>query len=274
MYRREVGFYTELASRAAVAHPECYYAAHDPETQDTVLLLEDVSTRGRALDQVVGCTLEEARPAIRALARFHAGFWDDPSLVDIDWLPRIGDEPYPSAVTAAYDAAWPRVQELFPDAMTPAVQAFGDRYSARIPALFDYLGQPPVVLSHADWRLDNLFFAPDGDVIALDWQLVDRSVGPRDLAYLVTQSLNVDDRAGYEQAFTWYLSDVRGHGIEIDDAWAWERYRYGTLLGFVYPVVAAGGLTIEDPRHLALTHALLTRSLRALEQLDAFDLPL
>jgi hypothetical protein len=39
-------------------------------------------------------------------------------------------------------------------------------------------------------------------------------------------------------------------------------------------MIAAGGLTIEDPRHLALTHALLTRSLRALEELDAFDLPL
>src|SRR5438105_14475669 len=119
------------------------------------------------------------------------------------------------------------------------MRSFGDRYSARIPALLDTLGQAPMVLSHADWRLDNLFFAPDGGVIALDWQLVDRSVGPRDLAYLVTQSLNIDDRAGYEQALTWYVSDLREQGVELDDEWAWERYRYGTLLGFVYPVVAA-----------------------------------
>jgi hypothetical protein len=154
------------------------------------------------------------------------------------------------------------------------VQAFGDQYPPRIPALFAKLSEPPLVLSHADWRLDNLFFTPGGDVIAVDWQLIDRSVGPRDLAYLVTQSLNVDDRNDYEHAFATYLADLAENGIEPDPEWAWEMYRYGTMLGFVYPVIAAGALTIEDPRHVALTHALLVRSLRAIDLLDAFDLPL
>ena len=65
MYGREVGFYTELASRTSIPHPACHYAAHDPVSQDTVLLLEDVAPRGRAFDQVAGCTVTEARPAIR-----------------------------------------------------------------------------------------------------------------------------------------------------------------------------------------------------------------
>lgn len=273
-YGREVAFYTELSQRTTIAHPECFYAAHDPETQDTVLLLEDVSPRGQAIDQIVGCTLEEARPAIRTLARLHACYWDDPALADIGWLLRICDDPYPGAVAFAYEGSWPAMQEVFADAITPAVKAFGDGFAARIPALFAKLSEPPVVLSHADWRLDNLFFTPDGDVIAVDWQLVDRSVGPRDLAYLVTQSLNIDDRAGYEQAFATYLADLAEHGIEPDRDWAWEMYRYGTMLGFVYPVIATGALTVEDPRHLALTRSLLDRSVRALELLDAFDLPL
>jgi antibiotic biosynthesis monooxygenase (ABM) superfamily enzyme len=45
-------------------------------------------------------------------------------------------------------------------------------------------------------------------------------------------------------------------------------------VGFVYPVIVAGGLTIEDPRHVALAHALLVGSLRAIDLLDAFNLPL
>jgi len=274
MYGREVGFYTGLSARTSIQHPQCHYAAHDPETQDTVLLLEDVSPRGHALDQVAGCSLREARPAIRTLAQLHACFWDDPTLADVGWLLRLSDDPYPGAVAFAYDTAWPRVQELFPDDITPAVKSLGDAYAARIPALFAKLTEPPLVLAHADWRLDNLFFTPDDEVIAVDWQLIDRSVGPRDLAYLVTQSLNIDDRAGYEQAFTTYLSDLAEHDIEPDADWAWEMYRYGTLLGFVYPVIAAGALTIEDPRHVELTRALLVRSVRALEHLDAFDLPL
>jgi hypothetical protein len=274
MYGREVGFYTELCHRTPIGHPACPYAAHDPETQDTVLLLEDVSPRGRAFDQVAGCTLDEARPAIRTLATLHAAFWDDPSLAEVRWLPRLCDDPYPGAVAVAYEGAWPRVQELYPDEITPAVRRFGDEFPPKIPALFARLAEPPAVLSHADWRLDNLFFTPDGDVIAVDWQLIDRSAGPRDLAYLVTQSLNIEDPSGYEGAFDTYLADLAERGVEAPRDRAWELYRYGAMLGFVYPVIAAGGLTIEDPRHLELCRALLTRSVQAIDALDAFTLPL
>lgn len=48
--------------------------------------------------------------------------------------------------------------------------------------------------------------------------------------------------------------------------------RHGTMLGFVCPIIAAGALTVEDPRHVELCRALLTRSLRAIEVLDLFDL--
>jgi hypothetical protein len=51
-------------------------------------------------------------------------------------------------------------------------------------------------------------------------------------------------------------------------------YRYGASFGFVYPVVAAGALSVEDPRHIELTRAMLVRSIGAIEALDAFDLPL
>ena len=36
-------------------------------------------------------------------------------------------------------------------------------------------------------------------------------------------------------------------------------------------VIAGGGLTIEDPRHVALVHALLERSVRAYPWIDGHD---
>jgi hypothetical protein len=273
MYGREVGFYTELSARTSIAHPTCYFAEHDPVTQDAVLLLEDVSTRGRGGDQVNGCSLAEARPAIRTLARLHACFWDDASLSTSPFLLQLSDDPYPAAVGMAYDMAWPRVQELFGDMIDDRVREFGDGYSNRIPAMFAKLCDGPLVLSHSDWRLDNLFFTDADDVIAIDWQLVDRSVGPRDLSYHVTQSVNIDDPEGYQFAFDAYVSDLAELGVDVDPTWAWEMYRYGTMLGFVYPVVATGALTITDDRHVELTRALFRRSLAALAALDAFTLP-
>ena len=274
MYGREVGFYNELSKRTSIEHPECLFAEHDPETQDTVLLLEDVSARGRVLDQVAGCSVPDARSAIRSLAKLHACFWDDASLSDAPFLLNLCDDPYPGAVAFAYDTAWPRVQEFFPELITPKVQEFGDGYAAKIPALFAKLSEPPLVLSHGDWRLDNLFVTADDDVIAVDWQLIDRSVGPRDLAYFVTGSIDVVDASEYQDAFTTYLGDLADHDVHPDTDWAYEMYRYGTMLGFVYPVIAAGALTVEDPRHLELTRTMLQRSVNALEALQAFDLAL
>jgi hypothetical protein len=274
MYGRETGFYTELSPRTKTRHPKCFYGAHDPETQDTVLLIEDVSTSGRMLDQVAGCSVADARSAIRSLAELHACFWDDASLDDLPFVKRLCDDPYPGAVAFAYETAWAPVQEFFPDLVDDRVKRFGDGYAARIPALFATLSEPPLVLSHGDWRLDNLFITPDDDVIAVDWQLIDRSVGPRDLAYFATGSFDVSDPAEYQTAFDDYMDDLAERGVRPDREWAFEMYRYGTMLGFVYPVIAAGALTVEDPRHMELARVMLGRSLCALDALDAFDLPL
>jgi hypothetical protein len=273
MYGREVGFYNELSPRTPIRHPQCYYAAHDPATQDTVLLLEDVSPKGKAFDQVSGCTLEQAGAAIETLARLHAPFWDEDGLAAHDWLLHLGDEPYPSASAMAYEMAWPVVQEYCDDLIDDRVRTFGDEYGKRIAGIYAKLSEGPCVLSHADWRLDNLFFCPGGDVIAVDWQLIDRSVGPRDLSYLVTQSVEVEDPSCYRSAFEKYLSELRDLNVDVDPDWAWEMYRYGTLLGFVYPVVAGGALTVNDQRHIDLARALFRRSVAALRALDAFDLP-
>jgi Ecdysteroid kinase-like family len=274
MYGREVGFYNELSPHTRIPHPQCFYAAHDAETQDSILLLEDVSTRGAMLDQIEGVAVDEAGPALRTLAQLHAGFWGDDSLGDHAFLLRLADEPYPGAVQFAYATAWPNAQEFFPDQMNPQVKAYGDAFEGRIAGLFTMLCDGPHVLSHADWRADNLFLSPQGEIIAVDWQLIDRSVGPRDVSYFVTQSVNANERGDYEKLFDIYLDELGALGVTPDRDWAWEMYRYGAAMAFVYPIVAAGALTVEDPRHIEITGAMLRRSIRALEALDAFDLPL
>ena len=128
-----------------------------------------------------------------------------------------------------------------------SVEEFGNAFSASIPTMFAKLCEGPLVLSHSDWRLDNLFFTDDDDVIAVDWQLIDRSVGLRDLSYLVTQSLNIDEPEGYQAAFDTYVDDLTDLGVDVDRNWAWEKYRLGTMFGFVYPVVACGALHPRRP---------------------------
>jgi hypothetical protein len=273
MYGREFGFYRELAEHTALDHPDCYYADHDPVSHDTVLLLEDVAHRGVQFDQIEGASLDDAEPALRAIARLHAQWWESETLAATPWLPRLCDDPYPVAVQMAYGPGWPNVQECFADQMTAAVRELGDNYDALIPATFAALCDGPLTLSHADWRLDNLFFTGDDahPVIAVDWQLIDRSVGPRDVAYLVTQSLELSSHAEFVQALDTYLDELAANGVTVDREWAMLKYRQAARFGFVYPVVAGGSLTVEDPRHTKLCGTLLARCIAAVEALDAYD---
>lgn len=275
MYAREVGFYRELAAATPIPSPRCFFAQHDPETQDTVLILEDVSARGAQLDQIEGCGLDDAEPALRTLARMHAAWWEHPHLAATPWLLRLRDDPYPGAVQMAYDGGWPVVKEHLADLLSPEVRTMGDAYSAHIPEAFERLSDGPLTLAHADWRLDNLFFTgvDSAPVIAVDWQLVDRSVGPRDVAYLVTQSCNLSTTAEYTGALDVYLDELAAAGTAVDRDWALDMYRHAARFGWVYPVVAGGSLTVEDERHQRLCRVLAERCIAAMDALDAFHLP-
>ena len=161
-----------------------------PETQDTVLLLEDVSPRGRLLDQVAGCSVADARPAIRMprqAARVLLG------------RPVARRRAVPAAAVRRPVSGRGRVRVRDRVAARAGVLPRPDR---RPGARRSATATPRrsrrcsrscrsrrSCSSHGDWRLDNLFFTPDDDVIAVDWQLIDRSVGPRDLAYFVTESV-------------------------------------------------------------------------------------
>ena len=109
-------------------------------------------------------------------------------------------------------------------------------------------------------------------LLAVDWQLIDRSCGPRDVAYLVTQSLELTAPEQYTEALDIYLDELAKLGVEVDPEWALLIYRRATRFGFVYPIVAGGSLTVEDPRHHELCRALMRRCVAAMETLDVFGL--
>lgn len=273
MYRKEVSFYRELADRCNIDHAECFYADLDEETHDFVLLLGDLAG-GRTVDQLDGCTRSDAELAIDRLADLHAGFWNDPTLVDNGWLGRLADSPFPESIAYAFEQAWGPVQSLFGDRLPPEIVALGDRFPALLPTVTTRLSEAPYTLSHGDYRLDNLFFGDDGALAVCDWQLVDRSRGGRDLAYFLTQNLTPTLREELEKPLIErYVARLEAHGIDgYGLEIAWEDYRLGALLAFAYPVIAGGGLDHADPRSTELAGTILSRCVAALIHLDCLDL--
>jgi hypothetical protein len=264
MYPREVGFYRHLGATTAIA-VGCHHAAIDEDTQDFVLVLDDMSG-AVTIDQLAGCPRARAAEVLTALADLHARHWDEAGLEDATSLEPFAGSVLAEQIAAAVAAHWPGVRTLFADELPPAVTAAGDGLAAALPRIAEALSRPPMTLAHGDLRLDNVFFDESAGVRLCDWQLAGRSRGARDLAYFVTQSLTVDDRRAHEQALVALYVDrlsvqgVRGYGV--DDAWA--DVRSGTLLGFAYAIVALGGLDQGDARSAALPRAMLRRSAQAM----------
>jgi hypothetical protein len=272
-FAKEVGFYTALAAGLDLRLPHCWYGAISDDSMRFTLLLEDLAPSTPGV-QVDGCTVEQAAGAVRNLAALHASSRCDPSLEAHAFLAPIGGE----------------VAELFAAAYTGAVDQFVERYAppladadvATLRAASDVMGAwlvdrpEPFAVVHGDYRLDNLMFPPEGDVVAaLDWQTV--SVGPptRDLAYFLGNSLHPEDRRAHEDALVaTYHRELVARGVEgYDLDRCAEDYRAGHLQGPLITVLGAVYATAErsdaaDRMFLAMA----SRSCAAIRELDTLAL--
>lgn len=266
MYGREVRFYQSLAGSVGVRAPACYFAAHDPATEDFVLLLEDLAGY-RLGDQVAGASVEDARRVVDAIARLHGETWEDTERLGL----RSHNNPAQrDGMIAGFDLGWPVVLERFGELVPANARSAGTRMGRSTAGLLEEMCRGPVCLSHADVRLDNLFFGDD-EVLFVDWQSICSSAPEMDLAYFLTQSLTPAVRRS-EDFCARYFEALRAHVPSYDRSEFERRYRVSALYLLNYAVVIAGTLDLGNERGVALAQALIERSMTALDELDAFAL--
>jgi len=266
MYEKEVKFYQRYARDLAVEAPHCYFSAFDPETKGFVVLLEDL-VEWEIGDQIKGCNLEEAKAVIRALARFHASGWQAEGFQD---LPSHGGQQQIDGMTATYPIGWPVVLEQFGEEIPESIRLAAAQIPAHIADLLATMCQPPVCVTHADMRLDNIFFK-DGDVTIVDWQSICTSAPEQDLAYFLTQSVPEAVR-GQEDLVAFYHTELTQHGIDYDLEHCRQRYVVCALYLICYAVVIAGTLDLGNERGRKLGETIVKNTFRALLELDAFSL--
>ena len=271
-YRKEVGFYAHIAATVAVRAPRCWAAGISEDGSAFSLLLEDLAPAAPGV-QADGCSVEQATEAARNAAGLHAPRWNDSSLTDHDFL----------EVLDADGAAF--LGSLHVD----ATEQFVDRYSSALSgddvavlraaaaATGTWMAEAgPIVLTHGDYRLDNLMFHPDRpEVVAVDWQTLSLAPPGRDLAYLLGTSLDVADRRDHEdEVVAAYRAALVGHGVtDYDLATCHLDYRRGQLQGPFITVLGAIYATAErsDPADRMFL-AMATRSCTAIRDLGSLDL--
>ena len=264
-HERELRCYAELLGSTPVASPQFFGAWYDPDTAH-FLLLQAAVDADDSVDQVAGIGVARARLVVQEAARLHARWWDDPAVMDADWLPRPNGEGRLENLTTLARTGWPQLCTMLGDELTPTEQALGDEFPDRLTAALNTVAAKSRTLVHSDLRADNLLFSRDGTAVTLvDWQGV--GVGPPafDLAYLLSQSLTVDDRRAHEaELLDLYRTTARANGLEISDAEVLDGYgesmHYGLVIACALPVISDPG----EPRVRRLAAAVARRSIEAL----------
>jgi aminoglycoside phosphotransferase (APT) family kinase protein len=134
-----------------------------------------------------------------------------------------------------------------------------------------------LVVTHGDFRLENMFFAarPDHAPFAMiDWQSITRSSPGQDLSYYLTQSVQLDVRRQHERALLdRYLEGLRAHGVrDYSFDQLFHDYRLATLYLLDFAVVIAATLDLSNARGVAIARALSERACAALDDLDCENL--
>ena len=268
-YQREIRFYREVAPRIGEPLAACHAALYDDDEGWFTLVLEDVAPAHQG-DQIAGCSVDEARLAMRELARIHAPVLGDPELAASDWLNQ--HSPLNQALLAQL---LPGFLERYEDRVAPEHRELCERMAESLDGWIADR-RPPLGLAHGDYRIDNMLFGEEGaprPLTVVDWQTVSYGAAMMDASYFLGASLTVDDRRAHEEEllreYHSRLGELGAPGFGWDECW--DGYRHQVFHGVVM-AVAASMLVERTERGDAMFMTMASRHSRHALDLGAPDL--
>ncbi len=239
LYTKEVQFYREAAHQLDVRVPKVLAAEVDADGSEFVLLFEDLGP-ARGGDQIAGCTIADARDAIRQAAAFHAPSWNNSALLGAPWI-----QPAPE-IRARIGAMYPNAQKVFrerySDVLEPEYMKLCEDLAA-VEKFFSRSGEAPQCIVHGDFRLDNMLFEINGGaepIAILDWQTVTVGQAMTDIGYLLGCGIGDELRSAYEdELLDLYIAEMGRRGVTLAREEIWQGYRVGALHGVSTAVFSA-----------------------------------
>ncbi len=267
-YRRELEFYRHVAGRAPLGTPHVHVARMVDGTSDFVLVMEDLDGWENA-DHLAGLSMDRAQIAIAGLAGLHAWSTDPANSVALEAFPGLDTPAVRDVFFPVFGLAWPIYLEHASEPVPPAVGRFAERFTEYAPQALDALNRRPTLL-HGDIRADNMFFSGN-ELKVVDFQFAARGAGASDIAYLVSQGIPTEVRAGHDEALVrGYLTELAGHGLtDYSFEEAWRDYCLATAYLIVLPVITLMGWDSMPERSKQLCLKLTERAVATIDEIDA-----
>ncbi len=247
--RREAGAYRHLLPHASGLAPAAWLADSD------LLVLDDLGGH-ETPDQLAGADTATTGAVIQALARLHAAFWGDATLVDHDWLPGPTD-PVVAGYGDLFDMSWGPFCDRYGWLTTQQRQA-AERARQDFEAAIAHAASRPPTLLHGDARLDNVLVDGPGPgseggvapgAVLIDWQLATRGQGAYDLAFFVSGSLDTGARQAMgDEVLRRYHRALADHGVDVGLDQIEHDFRMGLVQNLPNPITAVIGVTPPTDR--------------------------
>jgi hypothetical protein len=254
----EARLYRDLAPELPVRVPKPWYSEFEGDGTGPddryIMLLEDLEASGCRFPTREDSDIEVRMfDIIEQLARLHAQYWESSRFSprgDLSWIaPRStgSGDGGASFVRMALD----NLADRLPDGFVKLAELYVDR-SEDVLQLYR---EGACTLVHGDPHLGNLFVDTiNGDRTGfLDWAVISRAPGMRDVAYVLSASTPTEVRRAQESALLLrYREILAAHGITLDAETAWEQYRLFTVYGWCAATCTAAMGSKWQPEHIGL----------------------
>ena len=275
--KHEILFYQQLASEIPLRIPHCYYSAMNVNNGKYIRVLEDLAP-AQTGDQIRGSTAEETALALRAIAGFHAYWWNSDKLEKFDWLTNSSTDSNSVNcwILEQYRKAFPIFADKTGNLLTDTVKAFGEQLPEKLTDKCQFR-KSPRTLVHGDFRLENVFFGASlgkQGFAVIDWQDISRGEAVWDVAWFIGGCLQVTSKRQEEecQLLKIYHETLRVNGVDgyTFDA-CWNDYRLAMSRYFVQAVLMVASSNSENDREHKLARIVAERFIAAITDLHLTD---
>jgi hypothetical protein len=263
VYEREIRFYRDFQPLMPIRTPRMIYAAMEesmaPETGLIIIklinklpiglmwriflflnwlgskvtkryarLIEDLGHL-RPGDQVTGCSPEDAKIALMAMAQMQATFLNNRLLSETPWI--IPLELTVNLSQQVFRQALPAYLKQYAESLSNGAKQTLHWLDENGIKLMKLLARQPSTLNHGDFRLDNLFFDDSANEIVLcDWQTPLSGPLGIDLAYFLSASLTTENQSEIDNLLKFHLHQLNSLGVQIDAATLTWQYQAAMLV--------------------------------------------
>ncbi len=268
MYETEVRFYREIRPHVPFETPQFYGALFDPESGQFGIVLEDLTEREVVFPNVtMPTTIGQVQSLLRNLAALHAKYWESPKLeTEFGWMatPKGGgmEELFKGIIPAVmgHIEAEPWRAEI----LAPLGRSVPDLHEDMLKIAAGPLEHGPRTLLHGDTHLGNTYLTEGDETGLLDFQLSLRGCYSRDVTYILTTALPIEDRRKHEAALLeFYLNELEQGGVQrvpsMKEAWLLHRQSayWGLVIGWLTCPTPNYGREITEENIRRLTQILI-----------------